>query len=289
MSDLGNDGPEELFPNDCETLCALGFSSLLAGDTVRARKFFQHSLALDPDYVFGYLGLAKSRLPGAGYIEIIKRIIAFLEPQRYVEIGVERGAVLGLFAPSTRVVGIDPEPRVGAGEILENTSIYPQTSDDFFAENDLQSLLRGPFDLAFIDGLHTFEQALKDFINLESCATSTSVILIHDTLPLDRQTSTSKRKTVFWTGDVWKIIPCLKQERPDLRVFTIPTYPAGLSVVAGLQPSSRVLAENLPSLMQHYQELDLEEIASRQEFFSLVDNNWSKIKNALIQVLEKES
>jgi hypothetical protein len=266
---------------DCETLCALGFSSLFSGDVSRAQKYFQCSLNRDPDYVFAYLGLAKSRLSGAGYIEVIERLVDFLRPKRYVEIGVERGAVLGLLAPSTRVVGVDPEPQFEADSFPQNVSIFLQTSDDFFAANDLSKLLGGAFDLAFIDGLHTFEQVLKDFINLEKYAASDSVILIHDCLPLDRRTSSPERETVFWTGDVWKIIPCLKRERPELQIFTIPTYPAGLGVVSGLRPGNIWLSEQYSTVVAKYQNLDFSYIEDHGECFSLVANRWSVIAERL--------
>jgi hypothetical protein len=228
-------------------------------------------------------------LPGAGYIEVIERIVNFLQPTKYVEIGVERGAVLGLLAPSTRVVGIDPEPQFEVDSFPQTFSIFSQTSDDFFAANDLSKLLGGAFDLAFIDGLHTFEQVLKDFINLENSADSDGIILIHDTLPLNQETATVERRTVFWTGDVWKIIPCLKQERSELRIFTIPTYPAGLSVVAGLQPGSFNIDGDLSCLLQRYQELDLTKITSAEDLFLLVDNDWEKIEHTLLQVVNDET
>ena len=42
------------------------------------------------------------------------------------------------------------------------------TSDDFFASHDLAQVLGGrPVDLAYIDGMHQFEFALRDFMNLE--------------------------------------------------------------------------------------------------------------------------
>jgi len=170
---------------ECATLCAVGFNSLLAGDVAFAQEQFARAVKLDPAALCGYLGLAKCHLPGPGYIEVLKRIIALLRPARYVEIGVERGAVLGLFDESTTVVGIDPAPRLR--KVADNTALYRMTSDDFFARCNLSEKLGGPFDLAFIDGLHEFRQVLRDFINLEKQVGPDGVILIHDCLPLDRR------------------------------------------------------------------------------------------------------
>jgi hypothetical protein len=62
------------------------------------------------------------------------------------------------------------------------------------------------FSLAFIDGLHLFEQAFLDFIALEKFARPGSVIMIHDCLPLNRVTADRTRTTDFYTGDVWKLV-----------------------------------------------------------------------------------
>jgi len=278
MSDIVNHSTA-VAEEGCEALCARGFYLLLAGDVAAAEERFRRALALEPDYVWGYLGLAKTRLPGPGYLEVFSRLIDHLQPQRYVEIGVEQGDVLKRFPAGVRIVGIDPEPQCASP--APEISIFAQTSDRFFAGEDLSKLLGGPFDLAFIDGLHTFEQVLKDFINLERWAGPGSVVLIHDCLPLDRRTATPERETLFWTGDVWKIIPCLRRERPDLALFTIPTYPAGLCVVSGLDPGSRVLADGGERLAAVYQALDFAAIGEPGEYFSLVPNAWPEIRKRL--------
>ncbi len=263
----------------CEALCAAGYNSLHAGDLNSAIDFFERAVALEPDYIHSYMGLAKVRMPGDGYIEIIKKLIALQKPEKYVEIGVEKGAVLSLFDSSVQIVGVDPEPKIDA--VPENVTLYKNLSDDFFATQDLALLLDGSFDLAFIDGLHIFEQVLRDFINLEKIAASDSIIMIHDCLPLDRRTSERQRKTIFWSGDVWKIIPCLKQERPDLSIFTVPTYPAGLCFVTGLDCHSRLLKNNYDAIVEQYGALDYSDIKERETYFSMTVNDWPTITRTL--------
>ncbi len=263
----------------CEALCAAGYNSLHAGDLSSAIDFFERAVALDADYIHSYMGLAKVRLPGDGYIEIIKKLIALQKPEKYVEIGVEKGAVLRLFDSSVQIVGIDPEPKIDA--VPANVTLHKSLSDDFFAAHDLELLLDGSFDLAFIDGLHVFEQVLRDFINLEKIAASDSIIMIHDCLPLDRRTSERQRKTIFWSGDVWKIIPCLKQERPDLSIFTVPTYPAGLCFVTGLDCHSRLLKNNYDAIVEQYSPLDYSDIQERETYFSMTANDWPTITRTL--------
>lgn len=270
---------ESFYYDRCEALCAAGFSSLFSGDLTSARLFFIQALELEIDCIFAYMGLAKVIFPGDGYIEIFKKILTLHKPKKYVEIGVEKGTVLNLFDHSVQVIGVDPEPQIDV--VPENVSLYKNASDDFFLKHDLEALLGGSFDLAFIDGLHLFEQVLRDFIHLEKSSSSDAIILIHDCLPLDRRTSERERSTIFWTGDVWKIVPCLKQERPDLSIFTIPAYPAGLCVVTGLNRESRILAETYDTVVQKYCKLDFGEIEERENYFSLIDNDWATIKQKL--------
>ncbi len=260
----------------CESICAAGYNSLHAGDLTSALAFFKQAVELDADYIHSYMGLAKARMPGDGYIEIIKKFIDLQKPRKYVEIGVEKGSVLKLFDSSVEIVGVDPAPQVEA--VPENVTLYKEPSDDFFAKYDLEVLLDGYFDLAFIDGLHIFEQVLRDFINLEKYAAPNSICLIHDCLPLDRRTAERQRSTIFWSGDVWKIVPCLKQMRPDLSLFVIPTYPAGLCVVTGLNRNSQVLAEAYDAIEQKYCALDYNDIQSQNLYFSLVPNDWAMIR-----------
>ncbi|MEA1924141.1 MAG: class I SAM-dependent methyltransferase [Pseudomonadota bacterium] len=276
-SDFKADKPS--CPVPCEALCAAGYNSLHAGDLTSAINFFEQAVALDSDYIHSYMGLAKARLPGAGYIEIIQKLISLQKPEKYVEIGVEKGVVLNLFDSSVQVIGIDPEPKIV--EVPENVTLYKTFSDDFFAAHDLKLLLDGSFDLAFIDGLHIFEQVLRDFINLEKNAAPDSIIMIHDCLPLDRRTAERQRKTIFWSGDVWKIIPCLKQERADLSIFTVPTYPAGLCFVTGLDCQSRLLKNNYDAIVEQYGALDYSDIPERETYFSLTANDWPTIARTL--------
>ena len=102
----------------------------------------------------------------------------------------------------------------------------------FFAHHDVGALFGGArIELAFIDGMHRFEFALRDFAAVERLADRQATILVHDCYPLDRRTAERVRSTVFWSGDCWRLILALKKHRPDLAINTIATAPTGLAVV----------------------------------------------------------
>lgn len=72
-----------------------------------------------------------------------------------------------LAASEARAIGIDSSPAL-AFALPSSVHLCRHTSDEFFARSDLHELLGGtPVDLAFIDGMHLFEFALRDFVNLE--------------------------------------------------------------------------------------------------------------------------
>ncbi len=262
-------------------LCQTAVETFKTGDLKAAVVLLEKAISAQGDCVEGHLAWARALMPGADYIDILGHLLDLREPESYVEIGVEFGTTLKLVKPPTRAIGIDPEPQI-EGSLAENISLYRSTSDNFFAENDLGAILGSPFDIAFIDGLHVFEQVLRDFINFEKYAGPDSLILIHDCLPLDRQTASRTRNTQFWSGDVWKIVPCLKRERPDLSLFTIPAYPTGLCLIGGLDSGSNLLSKNYDSIVDRYLVLDYDAIEDKAEYFSLHVNDWQMISETLL-------
>lgn len=230
-------------------------------DLSGAQESFNRIRELDPGFGGASDGLfmlaAEREMPGVDYYDWLQRFHRWLRPTNYVEIGLGHGRSLALAGPDTKAIGIDPYQ--GFWERLNYVcphgpaTLFPLTSDDFFDQHDLLEVIEHEtFDLGFIDGLHLFEQALKDFINLERYARKDSVILIHDCLPIAPIVAERDRCTGFWTGDVWRIIPCLKTFRPDLKIMTIPTKPSGLGVVTNLDASSTVLSDNYDDIVLYY-------------------------------------
>lgn len=96
----------------------------------------------------------KALFPGDNYLAILSGFHASLEPESYVEIGVNHGNSLALAKKDTKVVGIDPNPLI-TNTIKSRAKIYPMTSDEFFESYDLfKELDTTKLGLAFIDGLH---------------------------------------------------------------------------------------------------------------------------------------
>ena len=90
--------------------------------------------------------------------------------------------------------------------------------------------------MAFIDGMHHFEYALRDFINIEPLCRTGSVVFIHDCYPIDARSAERDQVTAFWSGDIWRLLVLLKKYRPDLAIHTLGTPPTGLGLITRLDP-----------------------------------------------------
>jgi predicted O-methyltransferase YrrM len=176
-----------------------------------------------------------SRFPAKPYLAVMEELHAALRPRAYLEIGVALGDTLRL-SRAARSTGVDPAYSIQRDLSGATYRLYRETSDAFFARPD--EGVR--YDFAFVDGLHLFEQSLRDIVNAERICTPGAVIAVHDVLPSARIMQSRRRLTHSWTGDVWKVIPALRRLDPMLRLTVIDTPPSGLLLVANLNPKRRL-------------------------------------------------
>lgn len=152
---------------------------------------------------------------------------------RYLEIGVSEGATFNQVNVENKVA-VDPK-------FLFNTSQYGTekvlflevTSNEFFRDHAKEFQ---PFDLIYLDGLHTFEQTLRDFCASLSCANSKTIWLIDDTYPESYAQAQSSHqrcikikqltgeKNKSWMGDVFKVVATIHDFFPQYSFATFPDH-----------------------------------------------------------------
>jgi tetratricopeptide (TPR) repeat protein len=244
------------------------------------------ALDRDPDHLPAHLALTEVLLPGDHYHDLLARLHTALRPPVYLEIGVESGKSLAFARPPTIALGVDPAPAIDRA-LRPHERIFTMTSDAFFATTELSVVAGKPaIDLAFIDGMHTFDQALRDFINVERRAHARTIVLVHDCLPLSAATATRTQETCFWSGDTWRLIPLLKRHRPDLTIRTVPCRPTGLAIITGLDPASTGLDETFAALAADYIDLPFSYLADdRAAKLDVIPNDWPTIAQHLYQAL----
>jgi Methyltransferase domain len=217
------------------------------------------------------------------YLFTLDQFHQSLRPRTYLEVGVSKGMSLALALPGTSAIGIDPDPEV-IYPLRRTTRVFREKSDAFFASHDVRVLLGGrAIDLAFIDGMHQFEFALRDFVQVEKYCHENSVILMHDCYPMNEETADRDRRTQYWSGDVWKAIVGLKALRQDLSVSVIDVGPTGLAVITSLDPASRVIEEKYDECVKElinlpYNYLDHN---GKDRVLNRVSSDWKEVRKLL--------
>lgn len=90
-------------------------------------------------------------------------------------------------------------------------------SDDFFKTTDKK------YDLIFIDGDHTEKQVTKDIENSLFALTENGRIVLHDSLPPNKEASLDKRESECWTGGVFRSILKLNTLYTGIKYYTVNT------------------------------------------------------------------
>ena len=125
------------------------------------------------------------------------------------------------------------------------------TSDDLFERHRGRLQKLDGIDVAFIDGLHRYEQSLKDVRNCLLYLRSNGVIIMHDCNPESEAEAAefesreqaprtdSQGNKLGWCDDVWKTIAHLRSTRQDLNIFVL-DCDHGVGVITKNRPENNL-------------------------------------------------
>ena len=203
----------------------------------------------------GLVALADA-LPGVNRIRAVQRALAGRSDPVYLEIGVSRGQAFQRISADVKIA-VDPAFKIPehsrelANAKARATHYFETTSDTFF-ENEAPFLEQHPIDVALIDGLHTYEQVVRDVENTVRYLRDDGVIFLHDCNPpfaLAARRAESWEDFIaqqkgplvigVWNGDVWKAIVHLRSTRDDLLVGVL-KCDQGVGFVRKGSPESRL-------------------------------------------------
>ena len=198
----------------------------------------------------------------------INSLARSFDARTYLEIGVDGGDTF-LNVQIGQRTGVDPNFRFDVESARDaTTSLHQMTSDEFFTQRRPSET----FDIVFIDGLHRFEQVVRDFANAISHTSARSVILFDDTKPGDVYSALPDVEATMrfrhaagisspsWHGDVFKVIFYLHDFWPSLNYRTLTGSGNTQTLVWRSGSEPRTLRLN-----------NLEQI-SRLTYFDLLDN-----------------
>ena len=216
-------------------------------------------------------------------IYVLQQLIKKTHAKTYLEIGVYVGDCF-LRIKCGRKIAVDPQISISFKKkrkfFFRNYHIlfnryFEMTSDDFFHKQQ-ELLLRTRPGIVFIDGLHTYEQSLKDVQNALNFLRDGGMIIMHDCNPLTEAAafpaqSFEHAKSLNipgfageWNGDVWKTILHLRSNRHDLNIFVL-DCDEGLGIITKGVPGNTLhfSPEEIQGLS--YRDLD----ANRERFLNL--------------------
>ncbi len=164
--------------------------------------------------------------------QVVGGLTALYDDARYLEVGVSKGDTFGQ-VPAARKVAVDPVLRFDVEQMRRDqpgTEFHSVTSDVYFAEKVAP---REKFDVIYLDGLHTFDQTLRDLMNALHHLAPRGVIVVDDTRPTSYAASLPDRDSCIevkrhlgatgkaWMGDVYRIVYFVEAFCPQLSYRTI--------------------------------------------------------------------
>ncbi|CAB1083766.1 Biotin carboxyl carrier protein [Olavius algarvensis Delta 1 endosymbiont] len=211
-------------------------------------------------------------------LDIIQHTIDKKDARHYLEIGVKKGKVF-LKVKAPRKIAVDPNFKISFKKKLKacrkDTSnifnkYYEMISDEFFKRYHRRLERLDGIDVAFIDGLHTYQQTLIDVQNCLTYLSPNGVIIMHDCNPASeaealavasREQSprfNAQGQKIGWSGDVWKTIAHLRSTRHDLNIFVL-DCDSGVSIITKGSPEDSL--DFTPEMIEN---LAYEDLVTRQ-------------------------
>jgi hypothetical protein len=263
----------------------LAAAMIAAGKIEDAREPLRQALDLQPSRDTARKQLARTLMPGDSYLALVENLLRWREPKIYIEFGVRDGRTLALAKKPTFAIGVERNPEI-RHRFEAETRVYDMTPTQFLESGRMEAFTgRKSFDIAMMRAPRSFEEAYDLFAMLEGFAAKDSIVLLHGTLAPDPVAGGPDRQSTFWVGDQWKLVPCLIAERPDLNIFTVPAFPAGLTFVTGLKRRTTRLAKNRDDRIAEFAALPVPEPDEWKQQFNLGSDNWSAIRRRLGRAL----
>jgi hypothetical protein len=220
-------------------------------------------------------------------ITILNQILAKTARKRYLEIGVRNGQCF-LEIKATKKFAVDPKFIIPRRRLLKKylsnpynflNRFFSLTSDDFFSSIKNGRLKNFRWDVVFIDGLHTYEQSLRDIENSLAVLDDNGFIVLHDCNPLSANAATTadsyeqvigmglKNWNGVWNGEVWKSIVHIRRKYPNLFV-TVLNCDFGIGVITKIRQPEKLqitLPEDLNELTYDYLEKNRKSLLNLNE------------------------
>ena len=198
----------------------------------------------------------------------------FSDDLSYLEIGVSLGETF-FDVKAQKKMAVDPNFQFSVSDARAKhigSEFYQMTSDFYFA-NIINS--GDTFQIIFLDGLHTFEQTLRDFTNAIRFLAPDGIIVIDDVVPNSYHASLPDQRAAFkvkefvqnsddsWMGDTFKLVFFIESFFPTYKLRTISDNHGQAIVWAGSRASTAVTTFTLKTIA----DLQFLDVIEQEGFF----------------------
>lgn len=208
----------------------------------------------------------------------VQALLNKLKGKTYLEIGTDYGSSF-FSIQAKRKIAVDPHFKLKLRKKIKAALVrllkfrkemfFEVTSDEFFLNNS-NLFDNRKLDVALVDGLHTYEQSLKDVLNILKYLDKGGFIVLHDCNPVaESEASPDHCRSGAWCGDVWKTIVHLRSLRNDLCVFVL-DCDHGVGVVTRGKPHNMLNYSPEDIRRMPYSELE----ANRAKLLNLKSENF---------------
>ena len=190
---------------------------------------------------------------------VVQQMLNLSDQPSYLEIGVDHGQTFGALSAAHKTA-VDPDFKFTPPDSTANVEFHRATSDEYFA--NLCPIGRY-FDVVYIDGLHIFEQVLRDLLNAVLRLTPGGVIIIDDIVPASYQSAMplineafqvrdrlaldhpSLRNDNTWMGDVYKLAFFIETFMQQLSYATVQENHGQLIVWSSVRPVPALIPRSM--------------------------------------------
>jgi len=208
--------------------------------------------------------------------EVVQSFLDLFECPAFLEIAAFQSDTFDRAAAHIKVL-VDQNSVYEATNRIENWQniiVFHLTSDQYFYENTHEQT---KFDVIYIDGLHTFEQTLRDLLNSIARLNPNGVIIIDDIIPnsyvaslpdlalVSRLWTQMGMQDVSWMGDVFKLVFLIQSSFQQYSYATVEENRGQLV----LWPERRPASELVDRKIEHISRLEYSDVIEHEKIFNI--------------------
>ncbi|NEP78863.1 MAG: DUF563 domain-containing protein [Okeania sp. SIO3B3] len=165
--------------------------------------------------------------------ERLNQLATINQSSNYLEIGVCKGVTFNAINIKNKVA-VDPKFKFNTNKYATNNIVFLEVNSDDLFRNNAKGF--EPFDLIYLDDVHTFEQTFRDFCASLSLTHAKTIWLINNTCPgsyaqaqpslqnCAKLRQISQEKPGGWMGDIFKIVAAIHDFFPQFSFATFPDH-----------------------------------------------------------------